>query len=230
MARLRTAEDLVADVLHRANLEYSDLVTPDEVLEYLNQELAELRTHIRLNEGQPHDRKVAPPIAVTAGISLYDLPSDFWEILGVEANLNGLVRRLEPYMENERAGLVNTQLINSMSSPMYRLASKTQLEILPAKFTFTATLKYVPSEPRLVLGASPPSTVDGYNGYEIAAVYGAVATCKEKELVDPSFYEARKARQYKLIEAAAAQRDAGAPERVTDVTGGLDDNLLFRYR
>ena len=226
MARLRTAEECVADIRKRANLENSDLLDDPEILEIFNQELAELKTHIRLNEGQAHDRATSP-IAVVAGTSLYTLPADFWEILGVDATIGGFARPLDSYMERERAGLTNSTLLSTSGSPMYRLASRTQLEILPAKFTFAATLKYVPTTTRLTLGAVPPDTVDGFNGYEMAAIYGSVAVCKEKEGTDPSFYEGRKARIYKLIDAAAAQRDAGSPERVTDVTGALDNGAGF---
>jgi hypothetical protein len=223
MARLRTAEECVADIRKRAGLENSQLLDDPEILEIFNQELAELKMHIRRNEGQAHDRAMYPfPGGIVAGTSLYTLPADFWEILGIEATIGGLVRRLNPYMENERADLQNSTLLATTDGPMYRLASRTQIEFLPAKYTFPATLKYVPTSPRLQLGNSPSDTIDGFNGYEMAAIYGAVAVCKEKQLIDPSFYEGRKARIYGLIEASAAQRDAGAPERVTDVTGDLD--------
>ncbi len=228
MARLRTAEDLVADVRKRVNLEHSELVDDEEILEYLNQELAELKSHLRRNEGQPHDRSTRA-ISVVAGTSLYNLPDDFWEILGVDATIGGLKRPLDPYMEREHAGLSNSQLLGTLSGPMYRLASRTQIEFLPARFTFTATLKYVAGAVRLELGHIPEQSVDGFNGYEMAAVYGACASLREKEDADPGFFESRKMRLYQLIDANAGQRDAGAPERVTDVTGGLDHDIFSPY-
>ncbi len=228
MARLRTAEDCVLDVRKRAGLEFSELVDDDEILEYLNQEFAELRSRIRRNEGQPHHR-TTKTIAVTAGTSLYDLPLDCWELLGIEATIGGLTRRVEPFMENERAGLRDALLPTTYATPMYRYASRTQIEFLPATLSFSAILKYVQGEPRLRLHQTPPDTIDGFNGYEIAGIYGAVATCREKEGLDPSFYEARKAKILTLIDANAAQRDAGAPERVTDVTGGIDADIFSPY-
>jgi len=226
--RLRTAEDLVADVRNRTGLEFSELVDDPEILEFLNQEFAELKSHLRRNEGQPHDRSTHP-IAVRAGTSLYDLPLDFWELLGVEATIGGLTRPMDPYMERERASLQNSQLFGTLASPMYRLASRTQIEILPATLTFTLLIKYVAGAVRLKLGQVPPQAIDGFNGYEMAAVYGACASCREKEETDPSFFEGRKARIYALIDANAAQRDAGTPERVTDVTGGLDYDLFSPF-
>ena len=219
--RLRTVEDLVMDVRNRAGCEGQgdNFVTDPEILEWLNQELAELRGHLRMNEGQPHKR-LSKDIACTAGTSLYDLPLDFWELLSVEAVIGGRTRMMEPFMENERADLSNGAFFATIISPMYRIANN-QIEILPASQDFTITVRYAPNEGRLRLGQVPPDTVDGYNGYEIAAVYGATASCLEKEKLDPSFYEGRKMRILAQIDALAAQRDAGRPERVTDVTGGL---------
>lgn len=229
MARVRTAENLVADVRKRVNLEHSELLDDNEIIEYLNQEFSELKMAMRLAEGQPHDVNVAPPIVVTPGTSLYDLPADFWQILGVTANIGGLNRRLEPFMENERASLQNSILIGTQASPMYRIANRTQIEFLPPTLSFSATLRYVPAAVRLVLGQIPEQTIDGFNGYEMAAVYGTCASLREKEETDPSFFEGRKLRIYTLIQATTAQRDAGAPERVTDVTGGLDYDILSPF-
>jgi hypothetical protein len=215
-------------VRKRAGLEFSELVDDPEILEYLNQEFAELRSRIRRNEGQPHHR-TTKPLVVTAGTALYDLPVDCWELLGIEATIGGLSRRVEPFMENERAALGSAILPTTYATPMYRYASRTQIEFLPSTLSFTATLKYVQGEPRLRLGQVPPDTIDGFNGYEIAGIYGAVATCREKEGLDPSFYAMQKERILKLIDANAAQRDAGSPERVTDVTGGLDYDIFSPY-
>lgn len=228
MSRTRTAEDLVTDVLQRTGLENSEFVSPAEVMEFVNQELAELRSHIRRAEGHPHKRS-SFTIPVVAGTSLYAITAaDFWELMSIEISIGGLNRQLEPFMENERARLINTQIYPYSSSPMYRVMGDS-IEFLPSTQTFTATVFYAPNAPRLRLGIVPPDTVDGYNGYEIAAIYGACATVREKEETDPSFFLGQKDRIYKLIEANAANRDAGHPERVTDATGALDQGLYGSY-
>lgn len=226
MARTRSAEDIVSDCRKRAAMENSDLLTDEEILEIFNQEATELAIAIRQAEGQPHNRTLGT-IAVVVGTSSYSLPSDFWELLGIEAVIGGLNRRLEPFMENERAGLTNSQILGTVSSPMYRIEGSV-IEFLPATLTFTASIKYVPGATRLTLGQTPPATYDGFNGYEMVPIYGTVAVMKDKEESDPSFYEGRKARLMTQIKAIAAQRDAGAPERVSDVTGGLDNEISFR--
>ena len=220
MARTRTAEQMVQDVLERTNLENSEFVTPEEVLEYLNQERAELDSRLRRNEGQVH-RSTTTTIAVVAGTVSYALPADFWELLGITGLIDGWQGALEPFMETERASLMNSILIIPAEiGPRYRI-SGAFIDFLPSTKSFTATMRYVAGSTRLRLGMTPPDTIDGYNGYEVAMIFGACATALAKEESDPSFYLSEKARIYRLIDANAAQRDASRPERVTDVHGGL---------
>jgi len=219
MARERTAEDIVADVRQRANLEHSDFVTDEEILEYFNQEWAEIRGRLRLNEGQVHEVR-SVDIAVKAGTEAYDLPKDFWELLSANTKIGGRPRTLEPFMENERADLLAGPFYSTVLSPMYRLMGN-QIEFLPPTQDFIATLRYAPRTGRLRLGQVPPDVLDGYNGYEVAAIYGTVAICNTKEETDPSFYLAQKDRILRQIDRLAAERDAGRPERVSDVTAGL---------
>jgi len=155
--------------------------------------------------------------------------ADFWELLSVEVNINGIRRQIEPFMENERASLTNAQLYAWTASPRYRVMAG-NIEFLPVTQAFTATIYYAPFTPRLVLGANPPDSMDGFNGYEVACIYGATATCLAKEESDPSYYLQLKERILTLIRALAAQRDASHPERVTDVVG-LDSvipDILWR--
>ncbi len=224
MSRVRTAEDLVADVRNRCNMEYNELLTDEEIIEIANQEITELRGAMRLNEGQPHELE-SSPITVTPLVSSYTLPTDFWELLSCKATIGGRPRMLEPFMENERASLETGSFLTSLASPMYRLSGN-QIEFLPLGQSFVATLRYAPRSGRLRLGINPPDSFDGYNGYELAVIYGTCAVCKDKEMTDPSFYEGRKARIMDQIKALAAKRDASKPERVEDVTGALDDWML----
>lgn len=215
--RVRTAEDFVADVRHRCDMVDSEFVDDDEIIEYGNQEIAELRGALRLNEGQPHEVLVKD-IEVTSASQLYDLPVDFWELLSCKVTIGGRKRMLDPFMENERAQLEGPFIIDA---PMYRLQNN-QIEFLPVSQAFTAQIRYAPRSGRMRLGQTPPDSFDGYNGYEMAAIYGTCATCLTKEGSDPSFYEGKKRELMIQIKALAAQRDAGKPERVTDVTGDLD--------
>jgi hypothetical protein len=220
MARTRRLDDLIADVRSRVNMETeTDYVSDSELTEYLNQELAELYGRIVAAENQPHFRS-STNISVTAGIIPYVLPSDFWRVQRVTCTIDNIVRDLEPFMEGERADLANTQFLTTHLSngPRYRIQAG-NIEFLPPTRTYTAVLYYTRACPRLV---DASDTTDGFNGWEVAAIYGTCAIVLQKDDADPSFYVGQKERILKYIDSLAAQRDASHPERVTDVTGGLD--------
>lgn len=231
MARTRTAEDLVLDIRRRANLENSEFVTDDEVLEIFNQEAAELHAHITANEGQHHLRSSFTINVTTATLPatpIYDLPPDFWSLQEMSASIGGIWRSLEPFMDNERARLLNAQLYAYSASPQYRIQAG-QVEFLPGTQAYTVQMFYTPASIRLELNQNPPQTFDGYDGYEVAAIYGSVATLREKEETDPSFYQAQKDRILKHIDSMAARRDGSHPERVTDVVGLTNILPLFPW-
>lgn len=213
MARTRTLADLILDVRQRTNQENSTFVTDAEVTEYLNQEIAELYARIVQAQGPEHYRS-SVPVPVVSGTALYALPADFWQLQALEATLGGITGRLRPFMQTEHARLQNAQPFAWYSPIRYRLQAN-NLEILPATQTFTATLYYTPAPPRLVSGTD---VLDGFAGYEVAAIYGACATVLQKEESDPSFYLAQRDRIYAHIQSVAAQRDANEPERIQDVT------------
>lgn len=214
MSRTRTLTELIADVRQRTNLESSVFVTDPEITEYINQELAELWSRLTQGGGQPFYRAFTA-ISVTVGTSLYALPADFWTLQGVEATLNGVTGALTPFMPVQRAGLTVASPWGTCSPVRYRLQAG-NIEFLPANQAFTATVFYTPTCPRLVGGAD---TFDGFNGFELAAIYGACATLQAKEESDYSFYAGQKERIYKHLDSLSGARDASMPERVEDVMG-----------
>jgi hypothetical protein len=210
---------MIADVRQRTNLETSTFVTDAEITEYLNQELAELWAHIAQGSGAPHYR-AAFPIAVTTNANLYPLPDDFWQAQEVSATVDGVTYRVRSFGPGERAWLTNSQArFPWLSTTRYRIQAD-NIEFQPVTQAFSAVLYYTPSQPRLVNGGD---TFDGYNGYEMAAIYGACATVQAKEDTDPNFHIGQRERIYRLIDSLAAQRDANEPERVQDVTIGTGD-------
>src|SRR5262245_19695595 len=224
MARTRSLTNLIADVRSRTNLEDSEFVSDDEITEYLNQELAELHGRLVQCEGQPHFRKQTT-VSVVSGTALYALPADFWRVQRITASLDGYNVDLESFMEGERASLSKATIYGYVArgqSPLYRVQGD-MLEFRPATRSYTATLFYIRNSPRLVAGSD---VVDGFNGYELAAIYGACATVQSKEETDPAFYLAQKDRIFRHIDAMAAHRDGSHPERVTDVTGALDMSTM----
>lgn len=204
-------------------MENSTFVTDAEITEYLNQELAELWSRLSQGAGQPYYRSsttynVAPPTGV--GSTTYGLPSDFWVLQEVVATINGISSNLMPFMPSERGSLSTSSTWGVTGPVMYRL-TPTTIEFAPITQSFTVTMYYTPVCTRLVSGSD---TVEGFNGFEVAAIYGACATILDKEKADPSFYAAQRERIYKHIDSLASQRDMGMPERVQEIVS-YDDSL-----
>lgn len=214
MSRTRTLTNLIADVRSRTNQENSTFVTDAEVTEYLNVELAELWTRLIQNQGQPFYRS-STTYTVTSTNNLQALPADFFQVQEVVATIGGITGSLTPFMMAERGYLKNAQVWSPLMGSQYRIQAG-NIEFLPATQSFTATLFYSPTQPRLVSGGE---LFDGFGGFEIAAIYGACATVLQKEESDPGFYLGQRERIYKNIDMLAAQRDASMPERVQDVMG-----------
>jgi hypothetical protein len=214
VARTRTLTNFIADIRGRTNQENSLFVTDSEITEYLNQALAELWGRLTQGSGQPFYRAQSP-ISVTAGTSIYSLPADFWVLQGIDATINGVSGTLTPFMPAQHGSLnsANRSAWGTVSPVQYRLGGN-NIEMLPSTMTFTATLYYSPCCPRLVTGSD---TFDGFNGYEVAAVYDACATILAKEESDPGFYIGQRDRIYRHIDSLAGDRDMSMPERVQDV-------------
>jgi hypothetical protein len=220
VARTRTLTNLIADCRRLAKMENSTFCTDADITEMLNQELAELQMVLGQVQGQPLYRS-SQSITVTAGTASYALASDFFQLQGVEATANGETSTLQPFMAIER-GLLNSDGARPVLGVYYRVQGNS-IEFLPDTESFTATVYYTPTQTRLSAGGD---TFDGFNGFEMAAIYGTVAQMLAMEESDPSFWEGRRERIYRRIEQIAAQRDASMPERVQDITLASEDWVL----
>lgn len=219
--RTRSLANMLQDVRQRTNQENSTFVTDAEITEYLNVELAELWGRLVLNQGQPHFRSQTA-IHVVANVALYALPADFWTLQGVEATYGGITRPMVPFMPSEHAELASALKVEPFTLARYRIQAN-NIEFLPSNNAFDATVFYTPACPRLV---NPSDLFDGFNGYEVAAIYGACATVLAKEESDPSFYVGQRERIYQQIDRLSAHRDMANPERVQDVR---DRRLAFPF-
>lgn len=218
MSRTRTLTNFIADCRRLAKMENSTFCSDADITELLNQEIAELHARIVQAQGQVHYRS-STTISVVSGTSLYSLPNDFWQVQGVEATINGVTGPLFPFMPTERAALTD----DAATSRVFYRVQAGNIEFLPDTETFTATLYYTPCATRLANGSD---TFDGFNGYEMAAIYGTVAMMLAMEDADPTFWEGRKQNLLRQIDALAAQRDASNPERVQDVMSSGEEWLL----
>lgn len=150
------------------------------------------------------------------GQETYSLPADFYKLLGVDLALNGNnFVTVRPYMLSERNVYRATNYQGTSADEMrYRLLGQT-LSLLPApNVGYAGQLLYIPQMTPLVLDTD---TLPVIAGWEEFVITDCVIKCNQKEETDSSVAERQKAQLIERLENAAENRDAGAPQRVTDV-------------
>lgn len=200
-------------------------VVQAELDDVINESIVELFDLLRGCYGQ--DYYVAQnTFNTTSNVASYPLPADFVSILGVDIMFGqNLVITGRPYMWTERnryrwyPGWIYSQPV------FYRIQGSNIVFIPSPAGSYAVTLNYVPAPPKLVAGTD---AFDGVAGWEEYAVLDAAIKLlvKEGDTEMIGTLEGRKAAIMRRIEALAAQRDAGAPERVQDVT--LNDGWVGR--
>jgi hypothetical protein len=215
MSRARSLANLLTDVRQRAQMENSPFVTDSELTEWINQSIAELYDLLVAARGQEYYLATTASQNTVPGIDTYSLPADFYQLLGVDVTLNASdVVALKPYMFQERNAYKIAGIWSAGTPIFYRLKAGNISFIPNPTGAYPFVLHYIPVSQRLLL---PNDAFDGINGWEEYVVVDAAAKALEKEESDASSLYKRKAERAKQIEGLAPARDAGHPERVTDV-------------
>jgi len=202
MASLITLANLRTQAKQRADQENSNFLSDAEWNSNINNSAKELYDLLTNVNGDYYFNSCS--VTTTANNDSYPLPDDFYKLLGVDEIITGTESvSLKPFQYQERN--------------RYR------------KFSAGGTvlnLHYIPAMPDLV---SDTDVFDGVNGYEEYIVVDAAIKALQKEESDCSLLLAQKDALTKRISASASPRDAGKPEKITDVTLDLEESFL-RYR
>lgn len=155
-------------------------------------------------------------IVTTTNVDEYDLPDDFYKLVGVD-ELRGNNPRdamtLRPRDWNSRNRLNSAVLRTQFSAYRYLLrAGKIRFLPVPDGAT-TFTLWYVPAPPVL----TESDSFDGIAGFEDYIVQDVCCYVRKKQDLDDSLFQRDKAVAEKMVLDMAAERDAGFPQTVTDV-------------
>jgi hypothetical protein len=189
MARTVTLASLRSQAQQRADMENTDFLTDAEWNVNINNSATELYD---LLTTVFEDYYFQTSSITTTGTDSYPLPASFYKLLGVDQVFSsGQSGTVKPFQFGER---------NS-----YRAYSGTG-EVL--------TLSFIPIMPAL---SGDSDTFDGINGWEEYIVIDAAIKALLKEESDISALMAQKAAITKRINECAPNRDAGMPDRVTDV-------------
>ncbi len=217
MARLVTLASLKEQARQRADQVNSGFVSDSELELLINTSLTELYDLLVGAYGE--DYFVGDPYAITStGVSKYDLPDDFYKLVGVDFKVDSVNwRTMKPFMFAER----NRGYLSGNSSGdtyKYRLRGS-QIEIRPTPPTGRQfQIHYAPACPVL---DDDTDEFDFINGWEEFVILGAAIDMMNKEESDSSALVAKKNTVAARLSAMKKDRDIGMPMRITDVRGTM---------
>lgn len=225
--RTRNLTNLISDVRIRTQTENMSAAYPDAVItEWLNQAWAELYEKLITAKGADFYERTQT-ITSTSNVALYPLPEDFYQLLAVEAYINGQPYWLRSFTRAERAILANTNIFTDRDPLAYKIREN-QIEFRPIPPSATQIVLYYVSAPDRMLAAG--DSIDGVAGWEQYIIDWSAKQIAEREHDEAlvKMLSDSIALLSMRIDSMAAHRDAGYPPRVTDVT--LSRSPRFRRR
>jgi hypothetical protein len=217
---MTTLSEFRTRVRQRANMEGTQFVTDSEVDGYVNASAAELYDVLVSRFEDYYLQSTTATVA--SGSDSMPLPADFYKLRGVDVDIGGRYASLRSFNFTDR---------NEYDSDLQifrRLAIRVRYRLQ------ASGIKLAPSEqapgsyrlwyiPRLETLVDDADTFDGINGWEEYVVVDAAIKCLQKEESSTTDLERQKAALLKRIEAMAANRDAGEPERLVGPRNGRTD-------
>lgn len=186
--------------------------SPDELNRMVNAAVRRLYNKLVMARG--HYYASAYTIATVNGTELYDLPTDFFQLLSVSAEVDsGYWCDVETFELREEHRLRGVRH-GAPSTTRYTLLAQ-QLLVLPTPTqVFNLRLRYIPTAPELT---SDSSTFDAINGFEDHAVLSVAIRLLAKEESDTRALEGERVEIEQQIAHLAPNRNAGGPAQVVDV-------------
>lgn len=212
MALAVTLQQLRDRTRERANMENSLFVSVTELDVYINNSYCELYEHL-IGEGQELFLTSAA-LPMVSGLDTYPLPSNFYKLRGVDVFSGGYTWDAEPFMFAERNRYKNVPGWYYGQPVSYRLQGDNIKFIPVPSGAVGSRIWYYPAPVKF---ASPTDAADFVAGWDEFVIVDAAIKCLQKEESDVSVFVQQKADLRARILANIAVRDAGHPERVTDV-------------
>src|ERR1700722_10816523 len=237
MARLVTLTTLQNRVLQRAHLPAASnagIVSPAELLDNINEGIAEFHQIVVALPGPPYYRESVTFVTQPA-VNIYDIGpaqpiavTDFLAGQGFDVQFGqNIVNTARSFMNRERNRFKLNYSGWTYSQPVfYRFQGKPStagsaaldsVEFIPfPSGVFDVTMWYTPTPPVLAVGSD---TFDGINGFEELVVLSAAIKLllKQEQFDHASALMSERARQEAKM-ASMLTHDADEPERVVDVT------------
>jgi hypothetical protein len=202
----------------KADMDQSNFLTLDEWNFNLNQSYYELYDLlITLYE----DFFLQEPYSFqTDGSDAYDLPDDFYKLMGVDCGLSGsntswaTLRKFDFIQRNRYVYPQMTSTLTGVYDLQYRLMGN-QLHFIPTpQASQSIRVWYIPKLTQLLKDTDICSGISGWTEYIIV---DAAIKAKEKEESDVSVLMAQKMQLLKRINDSAMNRDVGQPDTISRV-------------
>lgn len=209
-------------------MEDDEFVSDSELTSYVNASLKELFDILVTTFS---DYYTATPLEFTLTNSTdgYSLPSDFYKLRALDRSYDNSGSSSSwwdvpsfNFKERNKYNQMNS-IQGTVPFVKYRIMGATGLTgngdikfIPPGNAAGLYRLWYIPKCPDLV---DDTDEFQGVNGYEEYIIVDCCIKMLTKQEDDVSVFVMQKAELLKRIEAAAAERDAGEPQRITDLRG-----------
>lgn len=219
-----TVGTIIQQAQSRVDMVSSSFIAPDEWIAYTNGSAYELYDILCQKFGDNYS--VSETTFYTTGsIKNYALPQDHFKTLGVSLSMDGgdVWNDVPRFMWSERnrhPHLDRMPRRNGGSDLRYDIVGQ-NLMFAPTPVSSLLMQHYY--VPRMATLSSSLQTVDGVSGWEELIVTDVAIKALQKQGDDVSALMTQKQMQVRRIENAAANRDAGSPQRiVTDWSRRLD--------
>ena len=202
----------------RSDMVHSNFVSESELKLYVNSSVKELYD-LLVSTYDDYYIKAPLEFTVTGTQDGYSLPTDFYKLRGLDRSIDSSGSASSwwtvdnfNFAERNRYNY-QAALVRIFPLVKYRVFGS-NLKLIPqTNAAGLYQLWYVPKCPELVADSDE---FDGISGWEDYVVVDAAIKMLQKQEDDVSVLVAQKEALKMRIEAMAADRDAGTPERITD--------------
>lgn len=232
VAAARPVTSLIEEIRQRTDHVNSNFVTNAELEGWINQSASDLHDLIVEYAGSEAFLD-SETIATVAGVETYELASDFYRLVGVDARFGGRWRSLKPYTPAERnrfegmgAGWTGPRDVR------YALAGRSSagvqnLRFIPAPPSVTSVrVWFIP----LAFESVVPASLVSFNGWDEYVICDVAAKVREKKEGDPRPFLTRRDRAAARIVSAAKKLDMGAAPRMRDALEEAAESDFERLR
>lgn len=193
--RTVTLRNIIDRATKRADMNASRFYELEEKVDLFNELYPELYDTLVAASENYYIKNPDFTITTVSGTRQYDLPDDFYKVVGVNFLSGSEYITIKPYMEQER------------NLPFQTATS------IPAG---TVSIRYVPAPIQYTVD-DLDETIDGVSGWDALVVTEMAMAMLESEESDVTALTRRRDRTKRRIEEMAPNRDLGFAQRVQDV-------------